>query len=115
MLLHLPSLQTSFIHDTSHVICQFSLCLLFSRNPCFFQVGIYQSCKHHKTKFKKFLTNIKKQIGSNSEGEKKTLKEKKRGGGTKVLLLPKLGDGAHLCPKTTKQKKKRKELKLPIC
>jgi hypothetical protein len=55
-------------------------------------------------KKKNFLTNTKKQIGSNNEGKiNNSIKEKKKGG-ARVPPLPKLGDDTHLCPKATKQK-----------
>jgi hypothetical protein len=41
------------------------------------------------------------------KGKNITLKEKKKGGrGAKVPFLSKLGNGAHLCPKATKEKKR---------
>jgi hypothetical protein len=64
---------------------------------------VAKATKQNKTNF---LTNTKKQIVNNNDVGKYNIEGKEKKGGAKVPLLSKLGDGTHLCPKATKEKKK---------
>jgi hypothetical protein len=83
---------------------------LLQQSLFFFRFSFTKVAKTTKQNKTNFFTNTKKEIRATMKEKIYILKENKKRG-VEASPLSKLGDGAHLCPKTTKQKKRKKEKK----